>query len=185
MPGVKQKLAEAEQLQHGRRRGGEDLADTQSPLCLELLHNWTMGHISAIGVQKLAAAALLDNVSNNSIAELAALGSWGQHKGNIHRDLTLLVSKDLKLAEPILVSCPCLNNKEVPPVVESTFPILAPHLLFHSLQENYPESLDSFFGASKIQNFWSSVQPDDPRLCHDCVKDIPGYETKFIPLWTH
>ena len=185
MPGVKQKLAQASQLDSGKLRGGEDCSETHSVLCLELLHNWTMGHISAVGVQKLAAATLLDGVSNNSIAELAALGAWGQHKNHIHKELTRLVSKDLKLAEPILVSCPCLNNKEAPPVIESAFPILAPHLLFHSLQENYPDSLQSFFGASRIQNFWSSVRSDDPRLCYNRVKDIPGYETKFIPLWLH
>lgn len=185
MPGVKQKLAEAEQLASARLRRGETDDDIPSPFSLELLLSWTMGNLSAIGLQKLAASSMLDGCCNDKIAALASLGSWGQQKSNIHRDLVALVSKDMRLCDPILVSNPCLNNKQVPPLLDCQFPVLPPHLLFHSTQLHYPDCLGTFFGESRIRHFWNSIKDDDPRMQLNPAKDIPNYASKFIPLWVH
>jgi len=185
MPGIRQRLSAAVQIENDRPRGGESDVKTQSPFYLELLHMWTMGNLSAIGVQKLASAAVLEGLQNDRVAELAALGCWGQHPSNIHKELVALLSKDLKLAEPLIVPCKCVNSKEVPPLIESNFPVLPPHLLFHSMQQHYPDVFDSFFGVEQIRSFWDSIYPDDCRLQHNVVTTIPNYRDLFIPLWLH
>jgi len=111
MPGYKQRilLAECGEPIPKASRCHEDFRG--SHLACELLKLWTLGHLSAIGLQKLANAALLDGATHPSIASLAALGTFGEFSGNVSRDLKKYVGKNMTFPEPIDIVVPCLNSK--------------------------------------------------------------------------
>ena len=185
MPGYKQKLLEAQQCAEKKARGGESLPTWNSPFASELLKLWSTGHLSAIGLQKLAAAALLDGVTHALVADLACLGNWGQCPGNVSRDLHKFAAKDMKLPEAITITCPCLQSKATPPLQDSKFAVLPPHMLFWSLSKHYGEQWEALLGSTKIVDFWSRVAMDDPRLKDNPMTAIPDFREKFLPLWLH
>ena len=185
MPGVRQRLAEADQNQAKRVRGGEADEEKKSPLAIELLRLWSMGSLSAVAVQKLANAALLEGADANMLAEMAALGSWGENSSHVHRELVALASKGMKIHEGITLQVEALNNKKNPRTVNADFSILPPHLFFHSVAQHHTAHFESIWNTTSICDFWNSILPDDPRLANNPMLHVPDYERTFIPLWVH
>ena len=58
-----------------------------SPLAHTLLTLWGQGEISAPTVQKIAHAAVLSGCPPKDAQDFAALGTFGKHHQNCHRDL--------------------------------------------------------------------------------------------------
>ena len=185
MPGIRQKIEEATQTRAKRFRGGEADEEKKSPLAIELLRLWSMGLLSAVAVQKLANAALLEGAGANMLAEMAALGSWGENSSHVHRELVALASRGMKIHEGIVLQVPALNNKKNPRTVNADFAILPPHLFFHSTAKHHAAHFESIWNFNSIPNFWDSVLPDDPRLANNPMLHVPNYKRSFIPLWVH
>ena len=178
MPGYKQRHA----IEVAR---GIDTAHQQvsTPLADALLSLWTCGQLSAIGVQTLANAAVCEGISNESVVLLAAIGTFGQHPGNCHRDLISVVGKECKLPQGVPVVVPALDHKENPPYCEVTCTVMPPHLLLHKLAFNYTDEFKTVMGLADLDTWWSRVRPDDPRLLNNPVNDVD--RKTVIPLWCH
>ena len=74
-----------------KRQKGPD----QSALATELLSLWGHGHLSAVKVQRLANAAMLDGASHSEIVALAKAGNFGMGAGNVHKALVTRFCKNL------------------------------------------------------------------------------------------
>ena len=90
-----------------KRQKGPD----QSALATELLSLWGHGHLSAVKVQRLANAAMLDGASHSEIAALAKAGNFGMDAGNVHKALVTRFCKNLMAPDPLCSQAPCLNPK--------------------------------------------------------------------------
>jgi hypothetical protein len=143
---------------------------------------WCTGHLSAIGLQKLANAARLDGIDSPRMLDSAKLGTWGQHKSNVHRDLMTLLGTDVQLPTPLSVRVPCLDNKKNPPFSHHEMPILLPHVLIAKLAAHYPEQYQALFCSQSAKRFWKQVNPDDPRLSGPLSSTD---RTSIVPLWMH
>ena len=188
MPGVKQRI-EIQEAKKRKAAGHEGLKE--SNLQRKLLHLWAMGKLSSTGLQELAHAATADGVSQPEMVELSALGVFGQHANNCHRDLLRLLAKKLKQSKygglkesPVLtIPVPALDPKEETP--ETTVPchLVLPHLLAWQLFESYPEMVPNVFGLHKLKNFWQGLKKDDPRLWEAGLEKSCHNNT--IPIWVH
>ena len=76
---------------HGPHRQAPQDDRTPSCLATALLLLWAQGGSSATAVQHLAVQAVLDGVHHQEVTELAGLGAFGAHKGNIGRDIMRLM----------------------------------------------------------------------------------------------
>ena len=94
-----------------------------SPLADALLSLWTCGQLSAIGLQTLANAAVCEGICNESVVLLAAIGTFGHHPQNCHRDLISVVGKECKLPQGVPVVVPALDQKENHLIARSLAPL--------------------------------------------------------------
>ena len=163
--------------------GAKRPCPSSDALSAELLTLWCTGDISAIALQKLANAAIMVGVNSTVLLSFAKLGTWGRHKSNIHRDLVRLLSENLRLPTPMCVLAPCLDTKKNPPLSEAAFPILLPHVMVATLAAEYPFQYENLFRPCDAQQFWSSVNPADPRLQHNPI--CRCNRKQFVPLWLH
>ena len=131
MPGYKQRI-DAESSTRSAK------VPSQDALSSALLTLWCTGELSAIALQKLANAAILEGVRSKRMQDLNRLGTWGQHASNVHRDLVQLCSKDVRLPAATSSKVPCLDNNENPPLTDEDMPILLPHSLIAALARDYP-----------------------------------------------
>ena len=176
MPGYKQRI-DAESAS-----GTAKVPETDS-LSSALLTLWCTGELSAIALQKLANAALLEGVKSKRMLELGRLGTWGQHTSNVHRDLVRLCSKDVRLPEASSITVPCLDSKRNPPLWQEDMPIIFPHILIASLAKDYPHQYEALLGIKDTIAFWSGVSEDDPRMQDNPLPlDARG---SCVPLWLH
>lgn len=183
MPGIHQRIELEE-----KKRKASCLKESNN-LSKKLLQLWSLGKLSAKCLQELAHAAHADGLQDESIVQLAALGTFGQHPNNCHRDLLVLLKRKLKesryggLKESpcISVQVPALDAKEEHPETKVPCHMVLPHLLVWQLWESYPNLAPHLFGVAKIKAFWDGIQPDDPRLW-----GVEGLkESQRIPLWLH
>ena len=105
MPGYKQRFAI-------EVAGGIHTAHqhVSSPLADALLSLWTCGQLSAVGLQTLANAAVCEGICNESVVLLAAIGTFGHHPQNCHRDLISVVDKECELPQGVPVVVPALDQ---------------------------------------------------------------------------
>ena len=75
MPGVHQNVA----IEEGKKRKCDDSQGLQEGhnLSKKLLHLWSLGKLSATGLQELAQASVSDGLQPQAIMELSGLGSFG------------------------------------------------------------------------------------------------------------
>lgn len=60
------------------------------------MHLWAMGRISSTGLQELASAAASDGLDDHDLAQLAGIGTFGEHPDKCHRDFLRMLGRKLK-----------------------------------------------------------------------------------------
>ena len=189
MPGVHQNVA----IEERKKRKCDDSQGLQEGhnLSKKLLHLWSLGKLSATGLQELAQASVSDGLQSQDIMELCGLGSFGAYPNNCHRDLLRLLKNKLKNSRhgglkespTFSIQVPALDSKEENPSTMATCHMVLPHLFVWQLFQSYPQLAPSLFGVQKLKAFWSGLKPDDPRLWGWGLKE--SQKAKTIPLWLH
>ena len=110
MPGIRQRLSMWEN-DANEPAGPANVRVEQSALVTRLLLQYTSGQISAVSVQKLAHAAVVDGITHQEVWSVAAIGNWGEYPGNCNRDLRKLIGCDDSLPEPS--ECHALTPKHL------------------------------------------------------------------------
>ena len=85
--------------------------NAHSVLASKLLNLWAMGSMSAVTAQSIAHCAMLDGATHIEIATIASAGSFGEHPGNIARDLAAAFLKDIKLPASMNIPVKVLDPK--------------------------------------------------------------------------
>ena len=156
-----------------------------SCLASALTKMWGLGLLSARNVQHLASCGISDGVQDERLQLLAALGTFGSHPNNCHRDLMRSICKTMAL-QGSLVTVPALDTKADPPQVSIPTKWLPPHILVADLVRNYPQHMDDIFGFSKAKRFWHGIKPNDPRLYGSPVKAALDEDASLVvPLFLH
>ena len=148
----------------------EEGESTSSPLCNRLLQLWGQGRLSATQVSEIAHLTMLEGCQSKEILQLAKCGSFGENKGNSHRDLAAHCCKAMRRPKPLMIKVPmqdCKLQKET----TAHAAILLPHVLFSKLGENYVDSFENIFCIPQCQAFWKGVQKvKDPRVTEPLAK---------------
>lgn len=166
---------------HGASTSSLPSPQKQSCLVTKLLLMWSSGGISAVQIQEIAMAALLDGASHPELAALAETGTCGTHTSNIARDVEALFLKDIKVPPCFEVSTQAIDPKSLATVTVKAG-IFLPHLLFSALQDY--DGFDSLFGTSHIQEFWQGVtKTNDPRLHQHPMLAKSQWQSKCIPIF--
>ena len=176
--GARQRLS-ADQ---GHREAGE-MRDDAENLPQQLLLLWSMGHLSASAVQRIAFAAVLDGAHTPMLIRIASFGSFGEHPGNVHRDLMSYLEPEVQIRPPQIVIVPCLDAKSNPSFCYEESALILPHQLVSDLFENYQTCVDDVFGLENCEEFWRQIRPDDPHWTFIDRDSIDPATT--IPLWIH
>ena len=138
----------------------EEEESTSSPWCNRLLQLWAQGRLSATQVAEIAHLTMLEGCQSKEILQLAKCGSFGENKGNSHRDLAAHCCKAMRRPKPLMM-------KET----TAHAAILLPHVLFSKLGENYVDSFENIFCFPQCQAFWKGVQKvKDPRVTEPLAK---------------
>lgn len=182
-----------------KRKEYRGLEQGQCHLSQKMLHLWSLGKLSATAMQALAKAAFDDGLEEPEIKDLAALGAWGQHPSNIHRDLLRQLEKKiskgelggLKQSPKITVKVPVVDNKEEDGMAHTEMDLFLPHLFVSTFSHSYPSLMEACFAPSQCKAFWDQVHESDPRL-HDspvawekASKVWEKRKHKTVPLWLH
>ena len=158
---------------------------SQSTLATKLLHLWANGTISATCIQSLAHAAMLDGASHPEIASIASAGTFGQHAGNIARDLACTFLKDISIPPSTNVSIPLLDPK-TSKETEEYGGIFCPHLMFAAALEQYSAVSQIIFPTAGLESFWRGVeQSGDAKLEDHPMTNIENWHSTFVPLFIH
>lgn len=156
-------------------------AHKQSCLVTKLLLMWSSGAISAVQVQEIAMAAILDGANHPELAALAETGTCGEHTSNIARDVEALFLKNIKVPQCFEVNTTALDPKSLT-AVNVKAGLFLPHLLFFALQDY--EDFDGLFGTPNIKEFWHGVvKTNDPRLQQHPMKALPNWQSRVIPFF--
>lgn len=168
--------------------GEEDnLEEPENPsnLATKLLSLWAHGKLSAAEVQRLSHLATLDGAAHPELAAIAAAGNHGEQPGNCHRSLLRSFCNKVGIAEPILVPCKCIDPK-TNKVIDEDVAVFYPHLMFHSLAENYPTIWEKMFKPHEVAEFWEkTLEKGDDRLVDHPATLEKGWEHVTLPLFTH
>ena len=148
----------------------EEEESTSSPLRNRLLQRWGQGRLSATQVSEIAHLTMLEGCQSKEILQLAKCGSFGENKGNSHRDLAAHCCKAMRRPKPLMIKVPmqdCKLQKET----TAHAAILLPHVLFSKLGENYVDSFENIFCIPQCQAFWKGVQKvKDLRVAEPLAK---------------
>ena len=102
--------------------------EAESPLCTRLFQLWSLGLLSATQVAELCPLTMLSGCNQNDLVAMAKCGSFGQQKGNCHRDMLALHCKHLAL-QAHLVRAPVKDPKSQNRGTEEVA-LLLPHMVF-------------------------------------------------------
>ena len=185
MPGIRQRMVAAG-IAYVPGGPPDHGFDNPSALITRLLLSYTAGSLSAVEVQKIAHAAVVDGIMHPEVYQVAALGCWGRYPGNIKRDLARLIECDY-LPAPCILRVPCIDTKSTPHIcMWDDMAVMQPHKWIAAIWK-LPEAA-SILGHTEIETFWHNVRADDPRLLakggHPTLL-VPNYARIFVPLWMH
>ena len=172
------------------------------------LQKWSWGKMSAIDVQKealnnhsdyqrmLNRIPLSEDHMPSSMQQLAQLGTWGAHPGNVNRELKhWLGEPTMPKAKMVTVPLAIQKPKTGEPMTKDVqFPILLPHEMISHVYHNHPTLFSSLYiGESneqdtpyKLDEFWTTVEArQDPRLLDHPMKSTLGWKRTYVPLSLH
>ena len=159
----------------------------ENALCIRLTELWSQGRISATQVAEICHLSVLNGCEHPDMVAMVKCGDFGQRKSNVHRDLTHLHCKAMRLPNPHFVRCPVKDPKTQRVSLEE-IPVMLPHMVFSSLSQHYPETFEQMYAMHHCEAFWKSTEKlKDPRLVKPITLskgkvDSPG---KTVPLFLH
>ena len=175
------------------------------------LQKWSWGKMSSIEVQKeahnshndyqrvLGKFPLNEDHMPTSIQQLAQLGQWGTHTGNVNRELKHwlgepTVPKAKLVTVPLVVQKPAWDAGEAF-TKEVEFPILLPHEMISHVYNTYPSLFSELYigehsehatWGMKLEEFWATVADrSDPRLVGHPMRDSVHWQREYVPLSIH
>ena len=149
-----------------------------------LLHKRAWGHLPAVAVQELAAAAVADGAQCPHLSKLAKIGSSGRCPGNCERDLQANLRPNVFNAALQHICMPMLSPMQI---VRGDQSILYPHVLFSILFTTHPDVfMDRMCGGSEdnVERFWADMR-GHPSLEGHPMLDKPDYKKRCVPLHMH
>ena len=156
-----------------------------SCLATLLLNLWAQGDLSAISMQKIAYAAILDGAQHEELGNLAKCGNFGQIPGNVSRDVHATFLPCISLAPACSIEAPVMHPKTSQKAYEDVHFFL-PHLMFWSMMLHYPAEAAILFAIDKVESFWEGVVGTNcPKLDGHPVLSVPNFQTSCIPLFIH
>ena len=156
-------------------------AAQKSLLADRLVEIGMWGILSPPMIQWLAAAAVADGLDKRPIVDLAGLGAHGRYQANIRRDLMRAYPVCPAVPEAVLIDTPYKGTKDgrlIPSRIQD--PVLLPHELFHGIYTYHRDLFNSFLGNG-LDDFWSQVPDNDPRLHNHPMLEVPGWRSKAVP----
>ena len=156
-----------------------------SPLAHTLLTLWGQGEISAPTLQKIAHAARLSGCPSKDVQDFAALGTFGKHHQNCHRDLVKKMPQSLVPAS-LPVTCNVKDSKATAVDVRQ-IPLKLPCLWMHHLSIELEGTwlFQGFFGTKKLAEFWNKVDLKGPRWKDHKFDTKPNWKNRCIPVLLH
>ena len=145
--------------------GGGDSDDGQqaperkdiSSLSTLLLKDWAWGRLFGTEVHRYCMAAYRDGMTGvKEIGDIAAMGGWGAHPQNLHRDLTHKYLKDITLPKPEVFPVHCLEPSTLK-VIEHNCHCLLPHDIFSCLFHSHPLEFQDIYGLERLPEFWAGA----------------------------
>ena len=176
-----------------RRRGGlqqrlneEQRSRTRSSKVADhLLTQYAWGKMSVQEVQHFATLALQDLTEGNStvifpdLIQLSKLGSSGQHKNNMSRDMQNYIESMNDLPKATMVDLPTKNGNELTGV-------MLPHEIFSYVYEKFPTVFKKLFmpgGTQQIQDFWRQCSGAVCLQGQPCLRNLN--KSKALPIGVH
>ena len=176
-----------------------------SEMAMYLLQEWSWGRLTAPEVNRHALKSYRDQVrllkslgisedkADSDLRDLAKLGSWGKHVGNIHPELMKwlgppTVPAPFKWRVPVRRIKP--DGTAASSTVELAFPIFLPHELFawyfNHDQQRFKELFLGETDAHQRRAFWNELKNrEDPRLVDHPMCRTANWEELVLPLSFH
>ena len=201
-----------EKKEERRKRRRKKDEESRAPLldskaAFHWLQQWSWGKMSSIEVKKKEAynnyfdyQRMLHNTHLNegwmpiSIHELAKLGTWGEHPGNINGELKHWLGEPT-LPKAMMVTVPMVIPKGPNPSAttkEVAFPIILPHEAISHVYHHHRAWFNMLYiGAHNVEdaplhNFWDTVEArGDPRLLEHPMCLVPRWKRTYVPLSLH
>ena len=128
------------------------------------------------------------DLSPPDIKRLASLGAYGNNPSSAQRDMKksdFLDTSSFVSPDPFTVQAWVLNHSGGHPSLETAgIDIFLPHEWLQTLHKN--GYLDSFIGTAKdCRAFWDQVSPNYPKLHHNPMMKVKGWQDLFNPFVTH
>lgn len=158
-----------------------------SSLGNHLLLLWGRGEISASALQKLAHAAVLDGCQHNELHVFAAFGNFGQHQGNITRDLKTYLEKGTVIMYPLPRSVPTEFRDPKTSIVQAgNISFFMPDDLVAGIFKDSGR-FQVLFRTHEVSKFWGTIREDDPKLVI-LLQEMGWQKTDLqmvVPLFLH
>ena len=151
-----------------------------------ILQLWAWGALSAVDVQWLAEACVLDEVCAESTKQLARIGSNGKYPGNCRKQL-------LTIALPgSAVSCKSVPVRDVP-IIDRRLnrllvcdqAIISPIQVVEMMYKDYRDVFLEVFGLGLLEEFWRSFEDYDPQFVAHPMRRTRNWRTRAIPIILH
>ena len=147
-----------------------------------LLSLWAWGLVSATNVQWLAEGVVMDKGVSQQCMDLANIGSRGAQPGNCRRDLLRKLPEKGKCEPMIVHAVPLQINTKI---VFCDQCIVSPVRVVDMFFRDFPSRFRETFGIAKLPEFWSSLDPNDPKLRSHPMLDKPDWQRRAIPIVIH
>ena len=140
-----------------------------------VLMMWSWGLISATAVQFLAEGCALDEVCSDETKNLAKIGSNGNYSGNCRRDLLIRAQSKAKVLQPMHCIVPILDQNLIQ---MSNQMIISPSRLVEYMYKEFPLIFVELCGTKRLEQFWTSIPADDPKLISHPMVHINNWKTR-------
>ena len=135
-------------------------------------------------VRELAHLAVLDGASHDELAALAKAGQFGEHDGNVHRQLVQTFCKNVPI-DSVDIAVPCIDPK-TSLEEETTASMFLPHMLFANLAKGYADKFSALFSTECLEQFWKGAeQTGDDRLRGHPITLKKDWRKTAIPIFLH
>jgi hypothetical protein len=130
----------------------------------------------------LAQALVIDGFTHPEVCSMASLGTQGMYKANIRRDMHVKFPVSPHIPKPVLARVPVKHVKTK--VINFTaVPILMVNQVFDFLYLFHRDRFMEFVAG--LQEFWTQVRPDDPKLIDHPMTMREAWRNKAVPLLLH
>ena len=115
---------------------------------------------------------------------LAGLGTSGAYPGNTRRDLLRRALAADNLLQPSCVDVPVyMIHADV--VQNCEIPVLLPSTILSKIYHEYPDCWNDLLQGPGLREFWSQVDPNDPKLVGHPMLDREDWQSNAVPIVLH